>query len=122
MSQGANAAPKGRKENRTKGRARKRLMVRFGTNQPDKSAFTKNISETGLFLQTNSVFPPGTTIQVHLQFPDRDFSMWARVVWAKKVPPQLAHILECGMGICFIDPPVEWISYFRSWTRSELPR
>lgn len=105
-----------RGEKRVTNRARKRLMIRFGMHGPERTAFTKNVSETGLFLQTNSVFKPGTTIQVQLVFPDREFSMWARVVWSKKVPPELAHILECGMGICFIDPSPEWITFFKDWT------
>jgi hypothetical protein len=98
-------------------RSLRRVMVRYGTRTPDRTAFTKNVSETGMFLQTNSVFKPGTTIQVQAEFPDRTFTMWARVVWAKKVPPQLAHLLGSGMGICFIDPTSEWIQYYREWTR-----
>lgn len=122
MAVGTKTASGPRKEGRAKGRAHKRLLVRFGTHSPEKSAFTKNVSDTGLFLQTNSVCKPGTTIQVLMQFPDREFSMWARVVWAKRVPPQLAHVLECGMGICFIDPSPEWLDYFRRWTGSEAGR
>jgi Tfp pilus assembly protein PilZ len=104
-------------EKRVKGRAKRRLMVKFGTSAADKTAFTKNVSETGLFVQTNSVFKPGTTIQVTIQFPDNSFSMWARVIWAKAVPPQLAHVLECGMGVCFIDPSAEWLKHFRAWSK-----
>lgn len=92
-------------------------MVRYGTSTAEKTAFTKNVSETGLFVQTNQVFKPGTTIQVQIQFPDRTFSMWARVVWAKAVPPQLSHILECGMGVCFIDPTPEWLQHYRDWAK-----
>jgi len=103
--------------NRTINRAKRRLMVRYGTSVAEKTAFTKNVSETGLYVQTNNVFKPGTTIQVNIQFPDRTFSMWARVVWAKTVPPQLAHVLDCGMGVCFIDPSPEWLSFFRTWSK-----
>ena len=103
------------KDKRNINRAKRRVMVRFGTSAADKTAFTKNVSETGLFVQTNSVFKPGTTIQVNIKFPDREFSMWARVIWAKAVPPQLAHVLECGMGVCFIDPSPEWLAHFREW-------
>jgi Tfp pilus assembly protein PilZ len=95
-------------------RARKRVMVKYGTDVADTTGFTKNLSETGLFIGTNKVYKPGTTIQVDLQFPDRSFSMWARVVWAKKVPAQLAHVLECGMGVCFVEPPQEWVEYYNS--------
>ena len=102
-------------EKRIVNRAKRRVMVKYGSSAVDKTAFTKNVSETGLYVHTNQVFKPGTTIHVQLQFPDRMFSMWARVVWAKAVPPQLAHVLECGMGVCFIDPSPEWLAYFREW-------
>ena len=96
-------------------RARKRLMVRYGVASPDRTAFTKNISENGLFIQTNIVLRPGTTIQVEVHFPDRTFSHWARVMWAKQVPPQLAHVVECGMGVRFVDPAPDWGEYYARW-------
>jgi Tfp pilus assembly protein PilZ len=98
-------------------RAKRRMMVRYGVSAADKMAFTKNLSETGLFLQTNQVFKPGTTLQVQIQFPKHTFSMWAHVVWAKTVPAQLAHVLECGMGIRFIDPPSDWGDFFNDWAK-----
>lgn len=107
-----------RNEKRGRGRTKRRLMVRFGAPAADRTAFTKNLSETGLFLQTNNVVAPGQTLQVQIHFPDRVFSHWARVVWAKKVPPQLAHVLECGMGVCFIDPAPDWLEFYSAWARS----
>lgn len=92
-------------------------MVRFGEDSPDRSGFTKNLSETGIFIQTNAVPRPGTLIQVELHFPERKFSLWARVMWGKKVPPQLAHILECGMGLRFVDPPLEWVAFYEDWSK-----
>ena len=92
-------------------------MVKFGISAADKTAFTKNVSETGLFVHTNTVFKPGSTIQVRIHFPDREFSMWARVLWAKAVPPQLAHVLECGMGLRFIDPEPEWLQHYQTWSK-----
>jgi hypothetical protein len=107
----------GTREKRVTDRARKRVMVRFGASAADKTAFTKNVSQSGMFLSTNNVFKPGSTIQVTLVFPDRQFTMWARVFWAKAVPPQLAHVLECGMGVRFIDPDPEWPDYFKAWAK-----
>ena len=100
---------------RGNGRTRRRLMVKYGTDKADRTAFTKNLSETGLFIGTNNVFKPGTTIQVELKFPEHTFNMWARVVWAKKVPSQLAHVVECGMGVCFVDPSPEWLEFYDRW-------
>ena len=93
-------------------RERRRVMVRYGTRATDKTAFTRNISERGLFLQTHQVMAPGSTIQVKVQFPDREFHMWARVRWAKRAPGQLMGIVAAGMGIKFVDPPSEWLEYF----------
>ena len=104
-------------DKRSHNRAKRRMMVRYGASAADKTAFTKNVSETGLFLKTNQVFKPGSTIQVQIQFPKDTFSMWARVVWAKTVPQGLAHVLECGMGVCFIDPSPEWIAFFHEWKK-----
>ena len=102
-------------DKRDKHRNPKRVMVRYGTRMPDKTAFTKNISATGLFIQTNSVFKPGSTIQVHLLFPDQEFILWARVRWAKKVPPQLEGIVATGMGVQFVEPNQYWIDYYREY-------
>jgi len=96
-------------------RARRRVRVRYGVGKTDRRGFTKNLSEGGVFVHTNNVFKPGTTIQVELEIADRKFNMWARVVWAKKVPPQLAHVLDCGMGLCFVNPPAEWIDFYAGW-------
>jgi hypothetical protein len=90
-------------------------MVKYGAEKIDRTAFTKNVSETGLYIQTNHVFPPGTTLQIELHMPDKTFSMWARVAWAKKVPPNLAHVLECGMGLAFVEPAAGWPDYFKQW-------
>ena len=105
-------ASRDKRDNRRKP---KRVMVRYGTRMADKAAFTRNISATGLFIQTNSVFKPGSTIQVHLQFPDRKFIMWARVRWARRVPPQLTGIMTAGMGVQFVDPTPYWINYYREY-------
>lgn len=107
-------------DNRTEGRAKRRVMVRYGVGRTDKTGFTRNLSESGLYIQTNAVFKPGATLQVELEFPDRTFSLWGRVVWAKKVPPQLAHVLDCGMGVSFVSPSTEWLEFFESWSEGKI--
>ncbi len=99
-------------------RVRKRLMVRFGVSGLDKTAFTKNISDAGVFIHTNAVVKPGTTIQIQIQFPDRVFVHWATVTWGMQAPPQLAHVVGCGMGARFLDPGPEWLEYFHAWSKA----
>lgn len=101
-----------KQDNRENDRAKRRIMVKYGVEKLDKRGFTKNVSDTGLFVRTNTVFVPDTTLQLEIAFPERTFGMWGRVIWAKKVPPQLAHILDCGMGICFIDPDPEYLAFY----------
>lgn len=98
-------------------RIRRRLMVKFGTGKADKTGFSKNVSTTGLFIQTNTLFRPGTTIQVVVHFPDRTFSQWATVVWGKQAPPELAHVIECGMGVRIVDPGEDWTAYVQEWKK-----
>ena len=50
------------KEQRDTDRTKRRVRVKYGIDQIDKSAFTRNLSSTGLFIGTNNVFPPGSTL------------------------------------------------------------
>jgi len=96
-------------------------MVRYGVQKANKTGFSKNVSRTGIYIQTNNVFKPGTTIQVELTFPNRTVSLWGRVVWAKRVPPQLSHTLDCGMGVTFVEPPAEWFEFWDATFGAKRP-
>ena len=89
-------------------RKRGRIRTRYGVDALERSAFTSNLSVSGAFLRTNMVYRPGTTIQLELTFPDETVQVWAQVIWSKKVPPQLAQTLHCGMGIRFVNAGPEW--------------
>ncbi len=96
-------------------RTKRRVLAKFGVDTPAKTAFTMNLSRSGAFLRTNDVFRPGTTIQVRFDFKEGEQHLWAQVIWAKKVPPQLAHVLHCGMGVRFVNPGPDWESFFTAW-------
>jgi len=99
-------------------RVRGRIRVRFGEAHPERMAFTMNVSCTGAFISTNNVFAPGRTIKVEFNFKDETATLIARVIWAKKVPQPLAHLLPCGMGVRFIDPGPEWDALLEKWESS----
>jgi Tfp pilus assembly protein PilZ len=103
------------KEKQAHPRTRGRIRVRFGTDKLDRQAFTMNVSLTGAFLRTNQVYPPGRTIKVQFNFDDRSVTLFAKVIWAKKVPPQMAHLLHCGMGVRFVNTGAEWFELFEGW-------
>lgn len=105
------------KKNHAHPRKRGRMMARYGLGGLDKTAFTMNVSLDGAYIKTNSVFKPGTTIQVEIGFPSGKYALWAQVIWAKRVPAELAHVLPCGMGLRFINPGADWPEVFSRWER-----
>lgn len=88
-------------EKRNLGRHRKRFMIRFGSGEAVLKAFTEDISSTGMFIKTAKTSSPGSIIWIELAIDDeRMVMMEARVMWAKKVPPQLLHLTKkSGMGV-----------------------
>lgn len=82
-------------------RLKKRLAVRFGTDEPSRLAFTEDISASGLFLKTTNIFRPGTLIRIVMELEGGAVvELEGRVVWAKKVPPQMIHLVrKSGMGV-----------------------
>ena len=57
------------KQKRT--RRTKRIEVRFGPEQATDLGFTVDVSETGLFIKTNQVYPPDTRLVLELSLPDK---------------------------------------------------
>lgn len=100
-------------------RKRGRVRTRYGVDALERTAFTNNISLSGAFIKTNMVYKPGTMLQLELAFPDETVSLWAQVIWAKRVPPQLARSLHCGMGIRFINAGTEWVEVFERWQQGK---
>ncbi|HZV80770.1 MAG TPA: PilZ domain-containing protein [Geobacteraceae bacterium] len=91
-------------EKRNLGRHRKRFSLRFGIGEPVKLAFTEDISSTGLFIKTASTCNPGTIVTVELELGGGiTVTLEAQVMWAKKVPPQMIHLVKkSGMGVRII--------------------
>ncbi|MEO6667490.1 MAG: PilZ domain-containing protein [Nitrospiria bacterium] len=87
-------------------RRTKRIEVRFGVERASYLGFTVDVSATGLFLKTSTVFPPQTDLVLELTLPDQGIlSLRGTVMWSKRVPPQLArHVKKAGMGIELIEP------------------
>jgi Tfp pilus assembly protein PilZ len=102
-------------EKRTTNRLNKRLMVRFGRTKPDSLGITSDISDTGVFIKSNTVFSPGTDLVMDLTLPDeRVIRLNGRVVWAKRVPPNmLRFVKKSGMGIFLDETPPDFFSILR---------
>ena len=90
-------------EKRNLGRLKKRLTVRFGIEEANKLAFTEDISLTGMFIKTPNISPPNTKIRIEFELADNKVEIEARVMWAKKAPQNLFHLVKkSGMGVCFL--------------------
>lgn len=84
-------------------RHRKRLTLKFGSETASRVAFTEDISPQGMCIRTASVSPPGSRIKIDLTLADGTLvRLEGEVVWAKKVPPNMIHLIKkCGMGVRF---------------------
>lgn len=82
-------------------RHKKRYSVRFGIDEANRVAFTEDISMTGMFIKSLNVCPPNTRIKIEFSSDDKHMiALEARVMWAKKVPQNLFHLVrKSGMGV-----------------------
>ncbi len=90
-------------DKRTLKRHRKRLTLKYGIDGLGRVAFTEDISRQGMCIRTAFVHPPGSRINIDLTLPDGNMvKLEGEVVWAKKVPPNMIHLIKkCGMGVRF---------------------
>jgi uncharacterized protein (TIGR02266 family) len=92
-----------------------RLAVRYGYVTLDREGIADNVSEGGLFIRTNQVFPMGTHLRLEVDFPERTIQQSGEVMWAIKVPEHQVETMICGMGIRFVDTEPGWPEFFRRW-------
>ncbi|QOX77422.1 PilZ domain-containing protein [Trichlorobacter lovleyi] len=91
-------------DKRNNDRKRRRIALCFGTDEAaSRRAFTEDLSPLGLFIKTANVCNPNTVLRIELLVDDQPISFDARVMWAKRVPQNLFHLVKkCGMGVRII--------------------
>ena len=102
--------PKGKQ---TSKRARRRVEVRFGPDEPQFIGYSGNVSRTGIMVRAVRVFAPGTLLHLELKFPDGTFHVRGEVVWARQGPVQFLSTGRVGMGINFLELPDEFLSFLK---------
>jgi Tfp pilus assembly protein PilZ len=82
-------------------RHRRRFALRFGDKEATRLGFTEDISPEGMFIRTTNIYPPGTTLTVTLTLTDETLiTVRGKVMWAKRVPPQMARLVKkAGFGL-----------------------
>jgi hypothetical protein len=84
-------------------RLKKRISVRFGVGEAARVAFTEDISLTGMFIKTANICQPNTRIMIEFELDGNPLKVEARVMWARKVPQNLFHLVKKGgMGVRFL--------------------
>jgi Tfp pilus assembly protein PilZ len=60
-----------------------------------------DVSRTGLFVQTSAAAKAGDEVEVMLgrREPEAAIVVSAKVVWQRKVPPQLRSVVGGGLGL-----------------------
>lgn len=91
-------------EKREPARFKKRIRVNFGIDGANRVAFTEDISRTGVFIRSANVCIPDTKLTLEFLLDSGEIvKLDGRVMWAKKVPQNLFHLVKkSGMGVRII--------------------
>lgn len=85
-------------------RQHRRLAVRFWRPGEERSrqGFTKNVSLTGAFVSTPDPAGRGERLRLELSDGGRTAQLYAVVVHAHRVPPELRRFADSAMGVRFL--------------------
>ncbi len=88
-------------DKRNKNRFPKRLQLRYGPENPEKMAYTGDLSEDGLFIRTVVAKIVHGRMQIEITTPEGDLIIVeGQIRWAKRVPPQMVQKHpRAGFGI-----------------------
>lgn len=94
---------RGGEDRRKQERNRKRLSVRYGPGDLAHSGTAQNVSERGVFLQGQVVYPPKTILVLMIDYPEGPASLRGIVRWSKLGPPTVQRGVRNGMGVEFLE-------------------
>jgi hypothetical protein len=87
------------REKRVRDRSRRRISVRYGPEGARHLGYTSDLGESGLFLQGNTLYPPGSVLHLSLDLQGGTWVVHGVVRWVKEVPQAFRKTLRGGMGI-----------------------
>ena len=85
-------------------RTLRRVQVRFSIDGDEKvrHGFTKNLSLSGALVTTGEPPRRGSVVRMELVGKERTSVVYARVVHAHRMPPELRRFAESAMGVHFM--------------------
>ncbi len=109
-------------EKRVDKRYGKQISVRFGEVSPDHVGMTLDVSNHGMFLKSNRIYPHQTKIIVSMEVAQgKTIQCEGIVQWAKRLPQVLARVVQKnGMGILLTNAPEEYATFINQ-TNGRIP-
>ncbi len=98
---GAGMSERKAAERRRYARVKKRIAVRFGPGDLAHSGYTQDVSESGIYLLANMLYPPNTVLVLQVDYPEKTLTLRGIVRWSKDLPPAFRRNLRGGMGVEF---------------------
>jgi uncharacterized protein (TIGR02266 family) len=105
-------------EQRVDDRQEVRLAIFYGKQQHKvMTDYSVNLSSGGIFIETNNLLPKDESLFVEFMLPNKDYiiSCRSRVAWTNKPEGEKASQLPSGMGLQFIDLPIEDVRTLRGY-------
>jgi len=83
----------------------RRVQVRFNRLGEDRvlHGFTKNLSLSGALITSAEPAPRGAVLRIELVGKEQNVVVYARVVHAHRMPPELRRFAESAMGVRFLE-------------------
>jgi len=92
-------------------RIRRRVTCELQLDGRSYRGIVLDLSESGVFVQTEATPPPGTRVRLRLRTAGGvEFVVEATVARRQVAPPQLASVVRGGLGLRVEDPPA---AYFK---------
>jgi len=87
-------------ERRQENRISKELFLRFGPEGTEHAGLGEDFSRSGLYIQSQTLFPIQTELKIVLHLPDAGtLVVLGQVAWVKDLPQNTDHPASRGMGI-----------------------
>jgi hypothetical protein len=87
-------------------RIRRRITCELQLDGRNYRGIVLDLSETGVFVQTEATPPPGTRLRIKLRASGGvEFEVEASVARRQVAPPQLASVVRGGLGLRVEEPP-----------------
>ena len=111
-------------QRRSEQRIKCRLTARFrGSNGRERSAFTADLSPSGLYLSCAMPEAPGKRIDLVVELPALgEVQLAGRVAWTLRVPFELQVLRRGGFGVELQSQPALWARYFETLEQAAIAR